>query len=189
MLIKRAQLDAILRGEMTLAFRRWKRPTVKSGGTLKTVVGVLAIDSVDRVTMQSITDKDARRAGFDHRDTLIAELRKRDGSVYRVALRHVGDDPRIALRNKAAITAAERAEIRKKLDSFDKFSKRGSWTDRVLRCLAKNPAVRAGDLATGLGYETPWFKTNVRKLKALGLTESLEVGYQLSPRGRAFLEK
>ncbi len=38
-------------------------------------------------------------------------------------------------------------------------------------------------------HETAWFKTNVRKLKALGLTESLEVGYRLSPRGRAFLEK
>ena len=49
--------------------------------------------------------------------------------------------------------------------------------------------MRAGDLASALGYETAWFKTNVRKLKALGLTESLEVGYRLSPRGRAFLEK
>ena len=27
----------------------------------------------------------------------------------------------------------------------------------------------------------------MRKLKALGLTESLEVGYRLSPRGRAYL--
>jgi hypothetical protein len=28
---------------------------------------------------------------------------------------------------------------------------------------------------------------NVRKLKALGLTISLEVGYRLSPRGQAYL--
>ncbi len=189
MLIKRTQLDAILRGEITLAFRRWKRATVKSGGTLKTAVGVLAIDSVRQVTMKSITDNDAKSAGFDDRDALVAELRKRDGSVFRIALHHVGDDPRIALRKKAKLTVAERAGIREKLASFDKFSKRGSWTDRVLRCLAKNPAVRAGDLAAQFGYETRWFKTNVRKLKALGLTESLEVGYQLSPRGRAFLKK
>ncbi len=59
----------------------------------------------------------------------------------------------------------------------------------MLRCLASNPAVRAGDLASELGYEKKWFKNNVRKLKALGLTESLEVGYRLSPRGRAFLGK
>lgn len=47
--------------------------------------------------------------------------------------------------------------------------------------------MRAPDIADRLGYETKWFKTNVRKLKALGLTESLKVGYRLSPRGRAFL--
>ena len=35
--------------------------------------------------------------------------------------------------------------------------------------------------------DRPAFKLNVRKLKALGLTESLEVGYRLSPRGAAFL--
>jgi ribosomal protein S19E (S16A) len=29
----------------------------------------------------------------------------------------------------------------------------------------------------------------VRKLKELGLTESLEVGYRLSPRGRALLDR
>lgn len=32
------------------------------------------------------------------------------------------------------------------------------------------------------------FKANVRKLKELGLTESLEVGYRLSARGRALLD-
>ena len=31
------------------------------------------------------------------------------------------------------------------------------------------------------------FKLNVRKLKQLGLTESLSTGYHLSPRGVAFL--
>ncbi len=101
MLIKRAQLDAIVRGEITLAFRRWKRATVKSGGTLKTAVGVLAIDLIHQVPMESITNTDAKSAGFDNRDALVAELRKCDGSVYRIALRHVGDDQRIALRKKA----------------------------------------------------------------------------------------
>ena len=188
MLIKRAQLDGIVRGEIKLAFRRWKRPTVKAGGTLKTAVGVLAIDSVDRVSMNSITATEARTAGFEDRAALLAELKKRDGLIYRIALRYVGDDPRIALRKQARLSAVERAEVRDKLDRYDRRSNLGPWTDRVLRCLSRNPAVRAGDLASPL-HETAWFKTNVRKLKALGLTESLEVGYRLSPRGRAFLEK
>ncbi len=189
MLIKRAQLDGIVCGEIKLAFRRWKRPTVKAGGTLKTAVGVLAIESVDRVSMNSITGTEARTAGFEDRAALLAELKKRDGLIYRIALRYVGDDPRIALRKRARLSAVECAEVRDKLDRYDRRSNLGPWTDRVLRCLSRNPAVRAGDLASTLGYETAWFKTNVRKLKALGLTESLEVGYRLSPRGRAFLEK
>jgi hypothetical protein len=37
--------------------------------------------------------------------------------------------------------------------------------------------------------EMPPFKVNVRKLKALGLTESLEIGYRLSARGHAWLAR
>ena len=37
------------------------------------------------------------------------------------------------------------------------------------------------------GQEKMPFKVNVRKLKRLGLTESLDVGYRLSPRGAVVL--
>ena len=50
--------------------------------------------------------------------------------------------------------------------------------------------MRAGDLADELGMERLSFKTDVRKLKALGLTESLGTsGYRLSPRGQAWLDR
>ena len=54
---------------------------------------------------------------------------------------------------------------------------------RFLALIAARPHVRAPDLAASLGWETPPFKANVRKLKALGLTESRDPGYRLSPRG------
>jgi hypothetical protein len=187
MLLKRACLDAIVRGDVTLAFRRWQRPTVKAGGTLKTTVGVLAIDAVDVVAPAGITAADARQAGFADRAALMAELGTRDGDTYRIALRYLGADPRIALRQQAKLSAADRAALRARLDRFDQLSKLGPWTGRVLDRIAKEPAILASKLARALGYETAWFKTNVRKLKALGLTESMEVGYRLSPRGRAFL--
>ena len=57
----------------------------------------------------------------------------------------------------------------------------------VLALIEARPAVRAADLARELGLETPRFKARVRQLKELGLTESLEIGYRLSSRGRAFL--
>ena len=58
----------------------------------------------------------------------------------------------------------------------------------MLRLIAEHPGVRAGDLADHRGQERLAFKADVRKLKALGLTESLDVGYRLSPRGRAWLD-
>ena len=61
------------------------------------------------------------------------------------------------------------------------------WTDATLRVIAAHPGVVSTVLAAELGMERAPFKLNVRKLKALGLTESLEVGYRLSPRGAAYL--
>lgn len=188
MLIKRPQLEAIVRGEITLAFRRQRRPTVKAGGTLKTALGVLAIDEVDKVSMQSITAAQAKKAGYASKAELIDLLKTTEGSVYRIALRYQGEDPRIALRKKAKLSAAEREEIANKLAGYDKRSKSGAWTKKVLRSIQKKPGTFSGDLAAALGYEKAWFKGNVRKLKALGLTESLEVGYRLSLRGKAFLK-
>ena len=101
-------------------------------------------------------------------------------------LHYQGEDPRIALRQSSKLTKADREEIQAKLDRYDKHSKLGPWTKAVLECIRDNPATLAATLAEKLGYTKAWFKPNVRKLKAMGLTESLDVGYRLSPRGRAF---
>ncbi len=70
---------------------------------------------------------------------------------------------------------------------MDQRAKDGAWTRVFLDLIADRPATRAPDLATQLGSETTRFKANVRKLKRLGLTRSLKVGYRLSVRGRSFL--
>ena len=74
-----------------------------------------------------------------------------------------------------------------RLDNFDRASRSGPWTREVLALIAANPARRAPDLAAELGRETAPFKIDVRKLKGLGLTISHPVGYELSPRGLAYL--
>ena len=74
-----------------------------------------------------------------------------------------------------------------KLAGMDRRSDHGPWTSATLAMIAARPGVRAADLATSIGRERLAFKADVRKLKALGLTLSLEVGYRLSPRGRAYL--
>jgi hypothetical protein len=188
MLFRRHDLAAIAAGEITLAFRRWRRPTVKAGGTLQTAAGVLAIESVEAVDPERISAADARRAGFDDADAARAALRGEGETTYRIAFRLAGPDPRIALRADAALSAADRAAIAARLARLDGASRHGAWTAATLRAIAAAPGVRAADLAAGLGRERLPFKADVRKLKALGLTESLERGYRLSPRGRAFLD-
>jgi len=185
MLFRLDELRRIGEGEITLAFRRWRRPTVKAGGTLRTKAGVLAIESVEPIGEDEVTEADARRAGAPDRETLLARLRP-DGRLHRVEFRLAGPDPRIALRERSRISAAERAEIDARLARLDAASRHGAWTATVLRLIAERPGTRAPDLAASLGRETAPFKADVRKLKELGLTESLEVGYRLSPRGRAY---
>jgi hypothetical protein len=181
-----ADLAAIASGEVTVAFRRWKRPRVRRGGKQLTAVGLIAFDAVERV--DEITPEDARRAGHADAEGAWEMLRRREGDLYRIELRLAGPDPRIALREDAALSAAEREDIAARLARLDRASTHGPWTEATLRAIAAAPGTRAADLAAGLGRERLPFKADVRKLKALGLTESLEVGYRLSPRGRAYLE-
>jgi hypothetical protein len=187
MLFDQETLGRIAAGEVTLAFRRWHRPTVKAGGTLRTRVGVLSIDSVDEVPLERVTDDDARWAGHPDRASLLARLGE-PGPVHRVAFHLAGPDPRIELRERAELTAAERAELDTRLARWDAAAPEGPWTAVVLAMIAERPATRAADLAAELGWERLHFKARVRRLKELGLTESLERGYRLSPRGRAYLK-
>src|SRR5215203_2070267 len=110
MLFRQDVLRRIGEGDVTLAFRRWRRPTVRPGGTLRTRVGVLAIDSVERVDEDHLTDADARRAGAADRETLLAGL-PGDGALHRIEFRLAGRDPRIALRERSDISLGERDEI------------------------------------------------------------------------------
>jgi hypothetical protein len=202
MLFRRPVLDAIADGSVTLAFRRWKQPRVRPGSRLRTPIGVVEVDAVDVVDPSAISDRDARRAGHPSRAELLADLdappkrgirgrppAPRDGSepIYRVTLHLTGPDPRVALRERVPRDATELAELRNRLTAIDARSARGPWTEQMLRLIAANPGTRAPDLAAGLGRPVPRFKADVRRLKELGLTESLPVGYRLSPRGEALL--
>lgn len=189
MLIRRAELEAIREGRIRLAFRYWKRPTVKAGGSLRTALGVLAIQTVDRVDPSRVTDADAEAAGHADLAALRSALPRRpDADLYRIELRWAGPDPRTALRERCDLSPPELAELEVRLGRLDRARRDGPWTRAVLELIGGAPATRAPELAARLGRPTAAFKRDVRKLKDLGLTESLAVGYQLSPRGRALLE-
>ena len=189
MLIRRVDLDRIVAGEVTLAFRRWRRPTVKAGGTLRTAVGMLRIDAVEEVRDASITNADARAAGFASRDAVLKALATHvEGRLFRIRLCLAGvADPRDALRHETQLSSEALADLRGRLAKMDSASPHGPWTEATLRAIAARPGTVSTALAGGLGVERMWLKAQIRKLKALGHTESLEVGYRLSPRGAALL--
>jgi hypothetical protein len=195
-LFKHALHAGLRDGSVTLTFRAWSRPQARAGGLYRLdQETALAVDSIDRVHLRDISERDARRAGYDSREALLGDLRAwsraplRAGSqVYRIAFHQVAsEDPRTQLAKNASLSSDDIEAIAQRLDRMDGRSTHGPWTRQTLRLIAKRPAVRAPDLAAQLGRETLPFKADVRKLKALGLTISLDVGYQLSPRGEAFL--
>lgn len=190
MLFTQATLDAIVGGTITLAFRRWQSVRVREGTTLRTAVGVIGVTSLTAIDPEDITPDDARHAGFTSLRALIDELqRHRDGQLYRIGLRFHGRDPRIALRRRDRISADERDGLLDRISRFGARAADGPWAVRTLQLIEAHPATRAAKLAQMSGLETLRFKTRVRQLKELGLTESLEIGYRLSPRGRALLQE
>lgn len=188
MLIDRATAEGIAAGEVTLAFRRWDRPRMRVGGRQRTGAGVVEIVAMTEVDPDTLTEDDAARAGVPSLDRLRQLLDRRPGaSVWRMEVRAAGPDPRVALREQADLSDDERTAIDGRLDRMDAARAGGPWTRQVLRLIADRPGVRAPDLAASLGRETLPFKRDVRKLKELGLTRSLAVGYEISQRGRAYL--
>ncbi|HEY3008978.1 MAG TPA: hypothetical protein VGJ63_13085 [Micromonosporaceae bacterium] len=192
MLFEKRLRDGIADGSITAAFRRWRRPQVVAGGRYRTGLELIEMDAVDVVTEAEVIDADARDAGFPDAAAVIVILRARpapdDALLYRLRFHRVGGpDPRAELARRDNLDAVELAEIDRRLDRLDRASPHGPWTRPVLLAIAKRPGVRAPDIAASFGRETAPFKVDVRKLKALGLTESMRVGYRLSERGRAYL--
>jgi biotin operon repressor len=108
--------------------------------------------------------------------------------VYRIRVHRIdGPDPRDELARTASLTDSDVAAITARLARMDKSSGRGPWTGAVLALIADRPAVVSTVLAEAIGWERQDFKLHVRRLKAIGLTLSLDVGYRLSPRGESYL--
>ncbi|HEY1557768.1 MAG TPA: hypothetical protein VGF94_23210 [Kofleriaceae bacterium] len=189
LLFKKAFHAGLVSGAVRLTFRAWDKPHVRAGGRYRChPIGVLEVDRVSTIRVHDIPEADARLAGFASRDELIAYMNAGPRGaaldpgreVFRVELHHGGDGDRVAAALEPP-TADELAAIRSRLARFDREH---AWTLRTLRLIERHPHVAASKLAAELGRETQPFKIDVRKLKKLGLTQSFEVGYELSPRGR-----
>ena len=189
MLFERRFLEGIADGSITLAFRRWRSPRAKEGSVHRTPAGRIRIGSVDIVEPRSITRHDAVRAGYASADELVQDLRgEASWSVFRVSFRLLDEpDHRAELAGSDRLTPDDVVDIEQRLERIDRVSRQGPWTRDVLAAISARPGTRAAELALTFGREVLAFKRDVRMLKEIGLTESLEIGYRLSPRGEAFV--
>src|SRR5688572_23550286 len=188
MIFKVHQLKGIKSGTITIAFRRWDKPNVKKGSTMKTALGVIRVTDVAPINESSITKADAIKAGYENVDLLMKDLNKvSGGTIYKVNVKYDSEDPRLELREKTDLALEDLQKIKTKLDRLDKT--RGPWVLKVMKLIKRYPERRAGDLAEIMQMDKLDFKVNVRKLKNLGLTISHETGYSLSPLGEIVMER
>lgn len=177
-------------GAVTLLYRRWRRCQAVAGHVYRTSAGRLLVTEVSVVDPTRVSTSDARRSGCADRAELLAGLRGEAGwPVYRLRVcPATGPDERAELAASAHLDSQETARLTSRLARLDRASSHGPWTEATLALIEKRPGVRAGDLATSVGRDMLPFKVDVRKLKNLGLTISLDVGYRLSPRGLAYVD-
>ena len=181
--------DGIHSGGTVLAFRRWKRSQVVPGRRYRTGTDMVEVETVDVVQPSSVDAAQARQAGYASVGELLDDLRGDPAlPVYRIRLRRIEEpDPRDELARAASLTEADVAAIAARLARMDRSSSRGPWTGAVLALIADRPGIVSTVLAEAMGWERQDFKLHVRRLKELGLTLSLDIGYRLSPRGESYL--
>ena len=188
MLFSAAAWPGLADGSITVTFRTWTKPQAKAGGRYRVAGMLLEATDVQQVAVGALTEADAVAAGEADLASLLRRLQPPapERMVWRVDLRYLGVDDRIERRQHDALTDDDIAALRTRLDRLDRSAGK-PWTRTTLRLIEKYPGVVSTALARHTQQERPDFKLNVRKLKELGLTESLNVGYQLSPRGVALL--
>jgi hypothetical protein len=190
MLFKANFHESIRSGEIRCTVRIWQRPHVKVGGRYALGAGAVVVDKIYEITFDDITPALARRSGF----ASLVELLKtaKHGAGERVFVIDFHYDGKASARAKPATGVAsveDLAKLAERLEALDRHSRIGPWTQATLRAIEARPAVLAAKLARSLGRPRDEFKRDVRKLKNLGLTFSLEIGYRLTPKGEALLAR
>jgi hypothetical protein len=187
MLFTAATLRGLQEGRVSCTYRRWEVVRPKVGSRFTTSAGVVEVTSITPADEQQLTERDAAEAGFDSVTELIKWCSaKGNGDLYRIGIALAGPDPRIELRRTDNLDTTDIATLNAKLDRMDGAAEQ-PWTRVTLRQIQRLPGVVSTELAAEVGQERRAYKLRVRRLKALGLTESLERGYRLSPRGQAYL--
>ena len=170
--------EGILGGRITVSFRNWKRPHSAVGGVYRLrPAGAVKVTDVRTVRLSDSATDDLRRAGFDSIAAVAEFLRLPESATITRVEFELTEEPAAKPPPELSVDA-----VVTRLQATDRRSA-APWTADVIALIRARPATRAGDLAPEMGWETPVFKANVRKLKALGLAQSLETGDRLTDLG------
>ncbi|MEX0783756.1 MAG: ASCH domain-containing protein [Dehalococcoidia bacterium] len=187
MLFTNDQRRRVLAGEMTATIRAWQAPQVKAGKRYRfDDEHELVVHTVELTSLDALTPADLAAAGFGSRADFDAALPRfandrPTGPFYVV---------RFTLEPRRQLPPAAPPEIEKllaRLDKLDRLSEHGPWTRATLATIAANPRLVSTKLAEQLSRERFSLKADVRKLKAMGLTRSHDVGYDITDLGRQVL--
>lgn len=154
MLFKNDHLKGIKSRKITLAFRKWKKASVKIGSLLHTTVGLIEIGKIEAVNENDITDKDALKVGFVDKKQLLKSFPPNStGTIFRISVGYHSADPRIQLREQTDLSEQQLTDLKKKLERLDNYSKQGHWTSKVLLTIKDNPNLHAVGIAKLTGFE------------------------------------
>jgi hypothetical protein len=189
MLFQRRFHEGIRSGDICCTVRIWQRPHVKVGGRYALGGGAIVVDKIRETRLDDITPALARRCGFESLVDLLKVAKHGPGERVFVIDFHYDGSKAGARPAPAtgAVSADEIAELVGRLEAMDRRSRIGPWTLATLRAIEARPGVLAAKLASSFGRPRDEFKRDVRKLKNLGLTFSLEIGYRLTPKGEALV--
>src|SRR6187402_3238463 len=140
MLFRSRDLEAIFSGTVTTAFRRWKKPTVRVGGTVRTARGLVGIDAIEVIDPATLTEADAAAANYPSLGQLIGMFDSQEGTCYRIRLHPAGPDPRDALRDNDQLTDADREQLAARVRKVEKAAE-------TLALIADHPSVVSTELA------------------------------------------
>lgn len=183
MLFKTRFHEGIRTGEITMTLRAWQKPQATPGNAYKLGASEsIVVTAVDLVALSEIRPRDAKASGFSSTDELVAMLRKAStrkltsrSKIYRIRFRYAGERGDDAPSHSLEVLHA-------------KLDRMGAWSRHLLKLIARNRGVSSAILSEQFGRERLRFKADVRKLKRLGLTRSLDVGYEITEAGKSLLD-
>ena len=189
MMFKRAFHAGIVAGTTTVSYRSWKRAQVRTGGIYYLhPLGEIEVVSVEEAA--GIDADDLQHTGFTSREDLLKALGDSAGRrLFRVGFRFLGPRRKpVAPLDEQPVDDAAFERLERDLDRKDQRAGR-DWTRPLLTLIGDQPGASSAVLAEAMAMERMKLKQEVRKLKKLGLTISLETGYRVSKWGWSYLDR